>query len=116
VRAVLIDGVGHAASLIEPLRAEGIQVTVTGSRHMRQACGLFYDSAFSGKLRHLNQVGLNVAVSAVRKRKLEGGFAWQRKDPDADITPVVAATLALYGLTAQDVKKPRRKSGGATFV
>jgi phage terminase large subunit-like protein len=116
VRAVVIDGAGPASSLIEPLRAEKIEVTITGAGHMKRACGMFYDAVFSSKLRHLNQVGLNVAVSAVRKRKLEDAFAWQRKDPDADITPIVAATLALYGFTAQDVKKPRRKTGGATFV
>jgi hypothetical protein len=113
---VVIDGAGPASSLIEPLRAEKIEVTITGAGHMKRACGMFYDAVFSSKLRHLNQVGLNVAVSAVRKRKLEDAFAWQRKDPDADITPIVAATLALYGFTAQDVKKPRRKTGGATFV
>lgn len=116
VRAVVIDGGGPASSLIELLRAEKVEVTVTGSGHMKRACGMLFDAVMGGQVHHLNQVGLNMAASAVRKRKLEDAFAWQRKDPDADITPIVAVTLALYGFTAQDVKKPRRKSGGATFV
>lgn len=116
VRAVVIDGAGPAASLIDTLRAKGIEVTVTGAAHMKRACGAFYDAVLMGELRHLNQAQLNVAVGAARKRKLEDAWAWQRKDPEADITPIVAATLALWGFTAVDVKKPVRKSGGATFV
>ncbi|WP_141217818.1 hypothetical protein [Rhodococcus sp. 06-156-3C] len=115
VRAVVIDGAGPAASLIDALRAEKIEPTVTSSSHMKRACGAFYDGVVSGRIRHMNQAGLNVAVGAVRKRKLEDAFAWQRKDPESDITPVVAATLALWGLTAVDVKRPRKSSGGAAF-
>lgn len=117
VRAVVIDGAGPASELIDPLRNAKIEPTVTNSSHMKRACGQFYTAAVTVKnLRHLNQAGLNVAVGAARKRKLEDMWAWSRKDPESDITPVVAATLALWGFTAVDVKKPLRKSGGATFV
>lgn len=116
VRAVVIDGAGPAASLIDALKANKIEVTVTGASQMKRACGAFFDAVVMGSVRHLNQAQLNSAVGAVRKRKLEDAFAWQRKSPDSDITPVVAATLALWGFTAVDVKKPIRRSGGATFA
>ena len=116
VRAVVIDGAGPAASLIDALRAQKIEPTVTGASQMKRACGAFYDGVMMRSFRHRNDKELNVAVSAARKRKLEDAWAWQRKDPEADITPIVAATLALWGFTAVDVKKPNRKSGGAMFV
>lgn len=116
VRAVVIDGAGPAASLIDTLRAQKIEPTVTGAAQMKRACGAFYDGVMMGSFRHRNDIALNVAVGAARKRKLEDMWAWSRKDPESDITPVVAATLALWGFTAVDVKKPLRKSGGATFV
>jgi len=42
---------------------------------------------------------------------LAGAWAWNRKDETSDITPVVAATLALWGAQKDDVERPTRRSG-----
>lgn len=106
-RAVVIDSAGAAASLIEPLRRDGVLVTATGAGQMKQAAGLFYDLAMENGLRHSDQPQLNTALSVARKRVLGDAWAWHRKDATDDITPLVSATLALWGLHAEGVAKPR---------
>jgi hypothetical protein len=71
-----------------------------------------------GQLRHLGQPALNVALSVARKRPIgDGGFGWSRKDSESDITPLVASTLALWGLTSGEiVMPPRPRTGKACFV
>ena len=118
VVAVVIDGMSAANTLIDPLEQRGITVTVTTARQMAKAFGGFYDSVMDGQLRHLGQPVLNVALSVARKRPIgDGGFGWSRKDSESDITPLVASTLALWGLTSGEiVMPPRPRTGKACFV
>lgn len=102
VRAVVVDSVGPAASLIEPLRARGVLVTTTSASQVAQACGAFYDAAMADALRHIDQPQLTTALAAARKRNLGDAWAWHRKDT-TDISPLVAVTLALWGLTSTTV-------------
>lgn len=106
VRALMIDALSPAGSLIEPLEALGVKVSRTGSNIMAAGCGQLFDLVMSHELRHLDQVSLNLAAAAARKRKLGDAWAWNRSNPDADITPLVAATLALTGRTYSKSKKP----------
>lgn len=108
VRAVLIDVLSPAGSFIELLEAENIKVSRTGSAIMAAACGQFYDAVMSHDLRHVDQVPLNLAVASARKRRLGDSWAWNRSSQDADITPLVAATLALTGRTFSKAKRPVR--------
>lgn len=118
-RALVIDNAGPAASLIEPLREQGVLVTATGPTHMKQACGSFYDYTTEGLIRHSNQAQLNTALSIARKRELGDAWAWHRRDSGDDITPLVSATLAHWGLHADGVAKPkaeaRKKTISKTF-
>jgi phage terminase large subunit-like protein len=118
VRAVVIDGASAAFSLVDPLRQRGLTVTVTSARQMAAAFGVFYDSVMDAQMRHLDQPLLNLALAAARKRKIgDSGFGWSRKDSESDITPVVAATLALWGLTSSEVaEKPKERTNKACFV
>lgn len=105
-RAVLIDVLSPAASLIDPLEADGIKISKTGSNIMAAATAQLYDAVMSHDLRHLDQTSLNLAAAAARKRKLGDAWAWNRSNPDADITPLVAATLAFTGRTYTRAKRP----------
>lgn len=118
VRAVVVDGMSAANSLIDPLRQAGITVTVTSASQMSKACGGLFDAVMDGKFRHLDQPILNSALSVARRRKIgDSGWGWSRKDSESDITAVTAATLALWGLTSSEVaEKPRVRSGNACFV
>lgn len=109
VRAVVIDARGPAASLIDQFKRRGIKVTTTGPSQMAAAVADFYDSVMSRNIAHLNQTALSVSVAVGRKRRLGDSWAWNRKDADSDITPLVSATLALWGLRFSNVKRPARK-------
>ena len=95
-----------------------IEVTLAGAegRDMAIACGKFFDAGVVGDVRHTDQPQVNVALSVARKRPLAGGWAWNRKDAGSDITPVVSATLALWGAQSDVVKRPTRSAGGRRAV
>jgi hypothetical protein len=57
---------------------------------------------------HLDQPLLNTAVAAARKRAVGDAWAWHRKDSTTDITPLVAATLALWGF-AHSAARPKKQ-------
>lgn len=118
VRSVVIDGRSAATSLVDPLRQRGVTVTTTQSGQMGKACGGFYDAVMDGKLKHLEQPALNLSLSVARRRNIgDGAWGWSRRDSEADITPIVAATLALWGLTSAEIDaQPRKRTGRAVFV
>ncbi len=118
VRSVVIDGRSPANTWVDVLRQRGVTVTVTSANQMAKACGMFYDACYEDRLRHLDQPALNVALSLARKRPIgDGGWGWSRKDSEADITALVSATLALWGLTSGEVdEQPKVRSGKACFV
>lgn len=106
IRAVVVDAMSPAASLLEELKHRRVKVTVTNTRDMANACGMFYDGAMEGWLHHIDQPQLNLAVSVAGKRLLTDAWAWNRKSSASDITPLVACTLALWGAQSSKAKKP----------
>lgn len=113
--AVVLDGAGPAGSLIAPLQEAGLTLVITSATEMGQACGGFYDAAVESRLRHLADPRLNSALGAARKRKLGDAWAWHRNNPSADLTPLVAVTLALHGLVTAPVRPTKRKRTGVVW-
>jgi hypothetical protein len=109
IRAVVIDAMSPAASLIEDLGKSRIKVTKTSGRDMAAACGQFYDGVMEGRVRHTDQPQVNVALSVARKRPLGDAWAWNRRTATSDITPIVACSLALWGAQSSTVKRPGGK-------
>lgn len=91
---VALDGAGPAASLLPELERAGVKVVVANSRDMARACGLFYDAFVVGSLRHLGDKGLDRAAAGSQKRTLGDSWAWDRREVDLDISPLVSVTLA----------------------
>lgn len=121
LHAVVVD---EMSGLVEKRKGRnylvGTDVVVTlaaaEGRDMAIACGKFFDSVMDGTVRHTDQPQLNVALSVARKRPLAGAWAWNRKDGASDISPVVAATLALWGAQKDDVERPTRRPSERTAV
>jgi hypothetical protein len=110
VRAVVVDSVGPAASLIPDLRQARIrQLEVLGTADVKQACGAFFDGVHQQRIRHLGQPPLNAALAGAKKRAIGDAWAWDRKRADVDITPLVAVTLAAHGVS---VKRRRQAVDG----
>jgi hypothetical protein len=81
--------------------------TVTVSaREYAQSCGAFFDAVVAGGICHLDQPVLNTAVSSARKRVLGDAWAWARKT-GGDISPLVAVTLAAWGLAKAGQGNPQ---------
>ncbi|MDF5755811.1 hypothetical protein [Spongiactinospora sp. TRM90649] len=114
VCAVVIDPASPAGSLIAPLEAAGVEVVKPSAREHAQACGALYDAVVPPEegapdwlptLRHLGQHSLQAALAGAVRRPLADAWAWDRTAATAedgqvvpvDISPLVAATLALHG-------------------
>lgn len=114
IGSVVIDGASQAVNLVEPLRARGVVVTVTGPQAMGAACTGFMRHVLEDSLRHLGQPQLASAVDVARKRLIgkEGLWGWGRAVSGADISPVVAVTLALWGAQSTTIEKQKRRRTG----
>lgn len=110
---VVLDGGSRAVSLVPSLVAAGVKPVVYGTRDVVGACGAFMDKVDEDKFRHTGQAELNIAVDAARRRKVGDAWAWHRRDTSVDISPLVALTLAVYGLKEEP---PRRKTGRSMAV
>lgn len=94
---VIFDGRAPAGSMEPALVAAGIEVEpVTTGEHCR-ACGIFYDAVAEGTVRHLNDSLLAAALGAAQRRTVGDSWLWSRAPTGADISPLVAVTLALAG-------------------
>lgn len=102
---LIVDERGPIASMIQALRDAGVKLKVIGSREMADGAGLLHDGFAQQTIRHLDQPELHVAVLGAAKRPLGDAWAWSRKTSAVDISPLVAVTLAYWGLRNQ---KPRR--------
>ncbi|MFE5217477.1 MULTISPECIES: terminase [unclassified Streptomyces] len=104
-RCWVIDGAGPAGSLIADLEDEekglGITVVQPKGREVAAACGQFYDAVAEQTLSHLDQAPLASALAGAQKRPLGDAWAWARRIVSVDISPLVAATLAKWGLGAE---------------
>lgn len=109
--AVVVDASGPAGSLIPAFTEAGTDTFNTSGQDMKQACGGFYDAVINGQLRHTGAPALTAALAGARKRDLGDAWAWARRDVTVDISPLVAATLALYGFLKKSVDAKPKRSG-----
>jgi phage terminase large subunit-like protein len=94
----VVDPKRQAHSLIPALEAVGADVVKTSWRDMAQACAGFFEVVTdSGTFRHIGQPDLDLAVAQARKRDLVGAWAWDART-GADVSPLVAVTLAVWGV------------------
>jgi Terminase large subunit, T4likevirus-type, N-terminal len=102
--SVAVDPNGPAGSLIPDLKTGGVRVIEVGGREFTKACGQFYDAVL-GRQVHVRVDGrLDGAVAAAKKKPAGDAWVWARKGL-SDISPLVAATIALYAAkTAPNVE------------
>jgi hypothetical protein len=103
IAEVVCDGFGPSAAIATRIDEAGITVKRLDSGDYGKACGLFVDSVGERTLRHLGQDELNEALRGAKPRPLVDRWAWSRTKSSVDISPLVAATLALYSAVENDV-------------
>jgi len=106
-KAWVVDGGGPAASLIADLQeALGVEVVQPKAREVAHACGQFFDAVSDQSLSHHDQAPLASALAGAQKRPLGDAWAWARRGVGVDISPLVAVTLAKWGLGAEVDEAP----------
>ncbi len=101
-----VIGGKSAESLVPDLVAAGINVEFVKSTDVPAACGLFYDYATTARLRHVGQPDLTDALAGAQKNVEDGETAWRWgwRRSSADLTPLYAATIALWVLMQAPAK------------
>lgn len=97
--ALVCDPAGTAGGVLPKLSE--LDVTTTSAREHAQACSLLFDTVAQEGLKHLGTPELAVALDGAVKRPLVDSWAWSRRSSSIDISPLVAVTLALWGLQTQ---------------
>lgn len=112
--AVAYDGGGPAAALTPEInRGAGRCVVerVAGGEYSA-ACAAFVLAIAEDRVRHLGDVYLATALGGATKRARGDGWIWDRRSVVADVSPLVAATVALRALERipppKAAKKPTR--------
>lgn len=101
-RCWVVDAGGPAGSLIEDLAEElGVEIVSPKMREIASATGQFYDAVTDQSLTHIDQAPLATALAGAQKRPLGDAWAWARRGVGVDISPLVAVTLAKWGLGAE---------------
>jgi hypothetical protein len=111
--AVVLASRGPASSLVPEFDAAGIELLKLSAGQVAQACGFFYDAAGANPevdrpawLRHLGQPELTTALAGAMALPVGDMWVWARKGLSVVISPLYAATLALWGV--QTAKAPLR--------
>jgi hypothetical protein len=100
---IVCDGYGPSAAIARKADEAGITVKRLDAGMYGQACGAFVDDIGEGTLRHLGQEELAAAIRGAKARPLVDRWAWSRTKSNVDISPLVAATLALWSAVENDV-------------
>jgi hypothetical protein len=89
--------------------AQKRKVWQTGAREMVQACAGLLQGIASQEFRHAGQSRLDDSAGSATKRDVgaDGGWAFNRRNMDYELPPIVSATLALYVL-----KKSKKQTAG----
>lgn len=102
---VVIDGKGPGADFVPSLKAKlGDSLFVANASDVQDACAGIYKTVRAGELIHScdgDSDALDIAVHDAVKRELLDRWAWGRRKSGTDISPLEAATLALWGLTSE---------------
>jgi Phage Terminase len=117
---ITIDRGSPAASAIPALE----RLTDDGQGHNKvrliplvelvRACGEFHDAAVAARLSHRGDYRLSDAVTAATKRRVGEAWAWARRG-NADISPLIAVTLARWGLITAPVEVEQQHYLSAGF-
>jgi hypothetical protein len=102
----VLDPGGPAGALLPDLLAVGIELRQMSARDLGQACEAFTAAVTDKALRHLGDPLLARAINGAGRRDIgDGLWAWSRRKSDTDISPLVAATGAHWGLAVQPPPK-----------
>jgi phage terminase large subunit-like protein len=96
---VVLDRGNPATSFVPALEKAKVRVRLIPAPDFARACGEFHDAARYQRISHRGDYRLADAVLGATKRAQGESWVWRRRGP-SDISPLVAATLARWGIVA----------------
>ncbi len=95
---VVVDTGGPAGGVCHELEADGVKVAKLTTREVVNACGVFFDAVIANNVTLRRDPAFDVAAASVTKRNVGDAWLWSRRG-DADVTPIIAATLGFMQAT-----------------
>lgn len=103
----VMDPGGPAGVLLPDLTAVGIEPRKLTFRDLGRACEGLSVSVGTRSVAHLGDPIFTSAISGAGRRDIgDGMWAWSRRNSDVDISPLVAASLAWWGLATAEPPQP----------
>jgi phage terminase large subunit-like protein len=100
---VVLDRGSPASSLLPLFERADVPVRLLSLPDFARACADLHDAVVRHTIAHRGDWRLTDAVAAATKRPVGDAWVWRRRG-SADITPLVAATLARWGVVAAPVE------------
>lgn len=94
---VAVEVRGPAGALIDELERLGVPVLPVSSTEVVKASGQFFDAVVECQLRVRREPVLDAAVAAAVRRPVGEAWTWGQRSAQEDVSPLVAATLAVWG-------------------
>jgi len=90
-------GIVHAAAIV----AAGVTVVEVGPTDLMRAAAGFVDACANRRLRHRGDPAMLAAITGAATKRAGDLWSWGRASSSADITPLVACSLALASVVAR---------------
>lgn len=115
---ILIDAMSPARLLIPILKARKCKVIVMSGGEVIESTAGFFNSAKEGTLTHFGQEQVTESLAGARRKPIgdAGGWKWDRKSMNVDLTPIMAVTNAHYGVVKFGAARVRPESGSVVFI
>ena len=108
---LIVDPKSPTAGLVDRLRSAGVVLREVSGSEFVTACAALQDEANNGTIRHLGQPALTEAITGADIRPVGEAWAFSARASNADITPLLAVTLAAVG-----ARSPQHTSSAGGFV
>lgn len=97
--SLVVNPSGPAGALIPDIETAGLTVSRVSGQEFAAACGAVFDDVVGRRLRHIGQPVLNLAAAEAVQRTVGDAWVFDRRGV-ADVTALVAVTLAAWGARA----------------
>lgn len=105
---IVCDSTGQALTVLPELQRNNIDVKVTTAKEYAQACSMFAEAVRDQQVAHIGEPDMLTAIDGATTKPLADAWKWNRRGSDvADISPLVAATLAHWGIVAGATPAPQ---------
>lgn len=96
---IVADSVGPVLTVTDEATRLGLDITTTSTKDYLTACSGFLDrlpADHPARVLHRGDPALTAAAAGARRRTVGDGWAWARRSVTAEVSPLIAASLAAW--------------------